>query len=90
MGYVQQNLNPGERILYSTHLHWIVLFRSILVDTIFSAAGLALAVWAFAGKHTERGEAQAAGIAGLILILFGGVILAIAAITSAAMQPKWP
>ena len=34
MGYVEQNLNPGERILYTTHLHWIVLFRSIFVDAL--------------------------------------------------------
>ncbi len=80
MGYVQQNLNPGERILYATRLHWIVLFRSILVEAIFSAAGLALLVWAAAGTHHERGEAQAAGIAGVILILVAGIILAIAAI----------
>jgi uncharacterized membrane protein YdbT with pleckstrin-like domain len=78
VSYVQQNLNPGERILYATHLHWVVLFRSILVDTIFSAAGLAALVWALAGKHTERGEAQAAGIAGVILILFGGIVFAVA------------
>ena len=47
MSYVQNNLNPGERILYATHLHWIVLIRSIFVDTIFSVAGLALIVLGF-------------------------------------------
>jgi uncharacterized membrane protein YdbT with pleckstrin-like domain len=78
MGYVQQNLNPGERILYATHLHWIVLLRSILIDTVSSVAGLALLVWALAGKHTARGEEQAAGIAGLLLILFGCIVFAIA------------
>jgi uncharacterized membrane protein YdbT with pleckstrin-like domain len=78
VGYVQQNLNPGERILYTTHLHWLVLFRSIFVDTIFSAAGLALIVWGMAGKHAERGEAQVAGIAGVVLIILGSIILAIA------------
>lgn len=76
MTYVQDNLNPGERILYSTHLHWIVLLRSILVDMVFSIGGLALLVWAIGGKHTERGEAQTAGIAGLILIVIGSIILA--------------
>ena len=39
MGYIENNLNPGERILYATHLHWIVLLRSIVVDAIFSGAG---------------------------------------------------
>jgi len=86
MSYVQNNLNPGERILYATHLHWMVLIRSILWDTIFSVAGLALVVWAFAGKHTERGEAQAVGIAGLLLILFGCAILAISQVRRNATE----
>jgi uncharacterized membrane protein YdbT with pleckstrin-like domain len=86
VSYVQNNLNPGEQILYATHLHWIVLVRSIFVEAIFSAAGLALIVWALAGKHTERGEAQAAGIAGLALILFGTAILAIAVIRRNAWE----
>ncbi len=86
MGYVQNNLNPGERILYATHLHWIVLWRSIITEAIFFAAGLALLVWDIAAKHIERGEAQAAAIAGLILILFGSLILAIAVIRRNAWE----
>lgn len=86
MGYVEQNLNPGERILYTTRLHWIVLFRSIFVDVIFSVAGLALIVWGFAGNHPQRGEAQAAGIAGVALVIFGSAILGIAAIRRNATE----
>jgi uncharacterized membrane protein YdbT with pleckstrin-like domain len=86
VGYVQQNLNPGERILYTTHLHWVVLFRSILVDALFSGAGLALLAWAIAGKHAERGETQVAGIAAFMLILFGNAILAIAVVRRNAWE----
>lgn len=86
MGYVEQNLNPGERILYTTRLHWLVLFRSILVDLIFSAAGLALIIWGIAGAHAERGEAQIAEIVGVMLIIFGTVILAIAAVRRNATE----
>lgn len=86
LGYVQNNLNPGERILYATHLHWIVLWRSIFAEAIFSAAGLALIIWDIAAKHTERGEAQAAAIAGLTLILFGSLILAVAVIRRNATE----
>jgi uncharacterized membrane protein YdbT with pleckstrin-like domain len=85
LGYVQQNLNPGERILYSTHLHWIVLFRSILVDTIFSVAGLALIAWGIAGKHAEGGG-QILGIAGVTLIVVGNIILALAVIRRNATE----
>jgi uncharacterized membrane protein YdbT with pleckstrin-like domain len=86
VSYVQQNLNPGESVLYTTHLHWIVLFRSILVDAVFSIAGLSLIAWGVAGKHTERGEAQAAGIAGFTLLVIGGIILAIAAVQRNATE----
>jgi uncharacterized membrane protein YdbT with pleckstrin-like domain len=80
MSYVQENLNPGERILYSTHLHWIVLFRSIFVNTVFFAGGIALLIWAVAGKHPERGEAQMIGIAGATLVVLGCVILLFAVV----------
>jgi uncharacterized membrane protein YdbT with pleckstrin-like domain len=86
LGYVEQNLNPGERILYSTRLHWIVLFRSIIVDTLFSAAGLVLIIWAIGGKHTERGEAQVIGIAGVALLVLGGIILGMAVIRRTATE----
>ena len=86
MSYIQKNLNPGERILYETRLLWIVLLRSIFADLIFSAAGIALLVWAVTGKHTERGEAQMIGIGGVIAILFGGLILAIALIRRGATE----
>jgi uncharacterized membrane protein YdbT with pleckstrin-like domain len=86
MGYIEHNLNPGERIVYATHLHWIVLLRSIVVDAIFSGAGIALLVWASAGKHTERGEAQMIGMVGLALILLGNLILAIAWVRRSATE----
>ncbi len=78
MSYIEDNLNPGESILYATKLHWIVLMRSMVVDAIFSGAGIALLVWAVAGKHTERGEAQMIGMVAVAPILFGNLILAIA------------
>ena len=78
MSYIEDNLNPGESILYATKLHWIVLMRSMVVDAIFSGAGIALLVWAVAGKHTERGEAQMIGMVAVAPILLGNLILAIA------------
>jgi uncharacterized membrane protein YdbT with pleckstrin-like domain len=86
MGYIEKNLNPGERIVYATRLHWIVLLRSIFVETIFSGTGLAGIVWAVAGKHTERGEAQMIGIVGIALILLGSVILFIGVIRRNATE----
>jgi hypothetical protein len=86
VSYVQENLNPGEHVLYTTHLHWVVLLRSIIVATIFSAAGVGLILWGVLGKHTERGEAQAVGIAGFTMMLIGGIILGIAVIRRNATE----
>jgi len=38
MGYVEKNLMPGERIVYSTRLHWIVYTPAIIA----AAAGIAM------------------------------------------------
>ena len=42
MGYVEKNLVPGEKVLYKTRLHWIVLLRPLLLGLILGAGGLAL------------------------------------------------
>lgn len=86
MGYVENNLNPGERVLYATNLHWVVLLRSIVVDALFSGAGVALLVWAYSGKHTERGEAQMIGMVGVALVIFGNLILALAWVRRSANE----
>jgi uncharacterized membrane protein YdbT with pleckstrin-like domain len=86
VGYVENNLNPGERVLYATDLHWIVLLRSVVVDAIFSGAGVALLVWAYTGKFTERGEAQMIGMVGVGLIVFGNLILALSWIRRSATE----
>jgi uncharacterized membrane protein YdbT with pleckstrin-like domain len=86
MSYISKNLSPGERILYETRPHWIVLLRSIVADTIFTAGGAALLYWAVAGKHTERGESQTAGMAAMALIFFGGIILSIAVLRRGATE----
>jgi uncharacterized membrane protein YdbT with pleckstrin-like domain len=86
VGYVEQNLNPGERVLYTTHLHWVVLFRSILVDALFSATAIALLVWSVASQHAEPGEARIVGVCALMLLLFGNMILVIAVVRRKATE----
>lgn len=86
MAYIENNLNFGERILYATHLHWVVLVRSILVDAFFSGAGIALLVWAVGGKLTERGEAQTIGMVAVALILIGNLILAVGWVRRSAWE----
>jgi uncharacterized membrane protein YdbT with pleckstrin-like domain len=75
VSYVEQNLSSGERVVYATRLHWIVLLRPILVDVIFSAVGIALFCWMVSGTHEHAGVIAA--VAGLAC-LAGNTIFAIA------------
>ncbi len=38
--YVESNLIPGEKVLYKTGLHWVVLVGPIVVGVFFGLAGL--------------------------------------------------
>jgi hypothetical protein len=51
MSYVKKNLIPGETLIYSTGVHWSVLFWPIILVLILIAGGGAVLYWAtFAGK----------------------------------------
>ena len=41
-GYVGQSLARGERVLYRTQLHWIMLVPSLLVALVVIGAGIAM------------------------------------------------
>jgi uncharacterized membrane protein YdbT with pleckstrin-like domain len=44
MGYIERNLLPGEKIMYTTRLHWSVLIGSVAAALLLAAVGLALLV----------------------------------------------
>ena len=48
MSYVEQNMVPGETLLYQTRHHWIVLIGPLLVALLWGLSGLFL-VWAGMG-----------------------------------------
>ena len=61
MRYVRRVLQPGERVVYSTKLHWFVYLWAILLLVIGIA--LALAAWSIADNPNLR---LALGIAAII------------------------
>lgn len=42
MAYIDENLLPGEKIIYRAHLHWIVFLKPAFLLIIASILGLAL------------------------------------------------
>jgi uncharacterized membrane protein YdbT with pleckstrin-like domain len=85
MSYVQQNLIPSERVLYETRLHWIVLLRSILTDIVLTFT----AFWLFfiaMNSTTGHTESQAALVVGMIILIAGNFLLALAAVRRNATE----
>ncbi|HKW35449.1 MAG TPA: PH domain-containing protein [Candidatus Acidoferrum sp.] len=73
MGYIEQNLIPGETVLYKTRLHWIVFMRPLIVGLLLGSIGLVFTV----GGYEASGKDVSYG--GMILI---GVLLILAAAIS--------
>jgi uncharacterized membrane protein YdbT with pleckstrin-like domain len=65
MGYVEKNLIAGERVLYSTGLHWIVLAGSFFSGIMLELAAAVL-IWV-AMTYKEKGWLLAPAVAFLLL-----------------------
>ena len=66
MRYVRRVLQPGETIVYSTKLHWIIYWRAILL--LIVCVMLAWAAWYMADN---KNLSLALGIAAVIFALLG-------------------
>ena len=78
MSYLTSNLVPGERVIYQTRLHWIVMLGNLLAGVVLAAAGGGLLYYAtnqagfeVATVHIMQGTGIALIVAGLIVILWG-------------------
>ncbi len=63
MSYVETNLIPGEQVLYSTGLHWIVLVPPVFFGAIFGLIGMILLI----GGDTR--------IIGFLFLVFAGLLI---------------
>jgi uncharacterized membrane protein YdbT with pleckstrin-like domain len=72
LSYVEQNLTPGEQVIYETGLHWIALFWPVFFAALFVMPGLSILL----GSFSLRGEnAAGAAIAGLVWLVAAGVFV---------------
>ena len=75
MGYIENNLVPGETVLYKTRLHWIVLVGPLLLSILLAALGIAALVGGYrvgerVANRPSRGR-HAALIAAVIVLAIG-------------------
>ena len=72
MSYVEKHLIAGEKVVYMTRLHWIVLFWPAVLSLLFGGLGVALLV----NSATSQGARAAYSTS----IMAGGVILLVVAL----------
>jgi uncharacterized membrane protein YdbT with pleckstrin-like domain len=76
VGYIENNLIPGETVLYKTRLHWIVLLWALVAGVFLVGAGLALLVGAY--QASAQSDSRAAMIiVGLVLLVAAAVFVAV-------------
>jgi uncharacterized membrane protein YdbT with pleckstrin-like domain len=46
MSYLTSNLVPGEKVIYQTRLHWVVMLGNLLAASVLAAAGAGLLYYA--------------------------------------------
>jgi hypothetical protein len=80
MGYIEKTLIPGERVVYRTRLHWIVMLGHLVLVLLLLGGGGFLAVYAMRHQdlpvnelHLAEGGAAGALILGLLVLLMGSV-----------------
>lgn len=80
MSYLRSNLVPGERIVYHTRLHWIVMLGNLVVGLLlFAVPGCLLLYYLYTQRsgldmHSQRlieGSAAALFVLALITIIAG-------------------
>jgi uncharacterized membrane protein YdbT with pleckstrin-like domain len=71
VGYIENNLVPGETVLYKTRLHWIVLVGPLLLSILLAALGIA----ALVGGYKVGDESRTGLVVGGTLLLVAAVIV---------------
>jgi uncharacterized membrane protein YdbT with pleckstrin-like domain len=71
VGYIENNLVPGETVLYKTRLHWIVLIGPLLLSIVLAALGIA----ALVGGYKVGDESRTGLVVGGTLLLIAAVIV---------------
>jgi uncharacterized membrane protein YdbT with pleckstrin-like domain len=74
LGYIENNLVPGEQVIYKTGYHWIVILWSIVLSFVFAAAGVAALYQAFSTAENANYK-QAFEIGGSAALILAAIIL---------------
>jgi uncharacterized membrane protein YdbT with pleckstrin-like domain len=76
VSYIENNLVPGEIVLYKTRLHWIVLIWTLVAGVCLGSIGLAFVV---GGHEASPKSGSYAGmiIVGLLFLVSAAVLIGV-------------
>jgi uncharacterized membrane protein YdbT with pleckstrin-like domain len=77
MGYVEDNLMPGEEVTYRAHLHWVIYLRAILI----ALPGLALVA-----AGLSRPDFNVLAYLGAAVLLVGALVWFVAWVKSRSSE----
>jgi uncharacterized membrane protein YdbT with pleckstrin-like domain len=86
MSYVEKHLMEGEKIVYGTRLHWIVLVPALLLGALFCASGVALLIASANRTGDPRVSGYSLTVGGAALLAIAVVILVRGILTRNAVQ----
>jgi uncharacterized membrane protein YdbT with pleckstrin-like domain len=85
VGYIERNLVEGEKVLYKTKLHWIVMLGSIVVALLLAAGGAALLTKAYA-EGVPQETASAMRIGGIVAVMLALLSLIVGTVRRSATE----
>ncbi|MGA8109413.1 MAG: PH domain-containing protein [Acidobacteriaceae bacterium] len=75
MSYIDKTLVPGERVVYTTRLHWIVMLGHIIIGLIAIVGGAFLFYYASYHRDTLQKPTMHVVIGGGIVLVVAGLII---------------
>jgi uncharacterized membrane protein YdbT with pleckstrin-like domain len=78
MSYIEQNLSPGETVLYQTRLHWIVMIAPCIAAVVAGAVGIGLLIGAAPTMGEQGGNSGTLAAVGVVLLVVAAVVMAAA------------
>lgn len=75
MSYIDKTLVPGEKVVYTTRLHWIVMLGHIFGAVVLWVIGAYLLYYAYAHPEMEPTSRHIAEYGGAALLLCGLIVI---------------
>ncbi|HEY1501143.1 MAG TPA: PH domain-containing protein [Acidobacteriaceae bacterium] len=86
MSYIDKTLVPGEKVVYTTRLHWIVMLGHIFGALVLWAMGGYVLWYAYAHPQMELTSRHVAEYGGAALLVVGLIVLLVGSIRRNATE----